>query len=812
MTVSAAEYTVCDLQGFSEMKSVVELQKEVWGPADRDVVPVTLLVPSAKLGGVLIGAFHNRTLVGFVYGFLGCEKGRLLIHSEMLAKLDRRSPRQMPTLRSTVRLAAALAFGCACAMGQGSEPVGMLRSYLQKLAFQQLSSRKELVSQIRTREQFEKRKEEVRRQLLAMMGGLPEERSPLNVRKVGTIDRGDYRIEKVIFESLPNFYVTADLYVPQTGRPPYPAVLQPTGHSLAAKARAFYQNLGLGLVKNGFVVLTYDPVGQGERRIYFDPALGDSKVGGTTLEHEMAGVQSLLAGESIARYMVWDGMRSIDVLQSLSYVDPKRIGISGCSGGGTLTAYLAALDDRLQAAAPSCYITDWEDQLLGTGPQDGEQQFPDQFRNGLNHADLVEAFAPKPYLICSTTEDFFPIAGSRKAFAESQRIYSLLGAPDKISTSYDSGPHGTTQLQRQAIYAWMNRWLKGQNGEMHPEPAFQTEYEEDLLSTPTGQVSTSLGGETPSTWNMHRLSKLSPSRPVLKGPSELKSLKARLEQDIVRLTRYEASPGPLQAKVMEQTERKGYRLTHLTYETGPGRTIAALLAEPQPDQSRRKAILFVDERGKAAAAAPHGDIEELAQLGYTVLAVDPSGTGESASHWSSYSDSWFGQEKVTWLALMVGKPLVGLRMDDILRGIDLLRERNLLYGGECLGFGKGFAAVDLLHGAVMDGRIAGLVIEGGLLSYASIARTPIHRQIFDSVVPGVLGKYDLPDLVASLAPRPVWLVNMRSPLGNQVFLREARSEYEYAQAGYAAVGAAGALRLGLRREGESIGAAYPTLR
>jgi len=718
----------------------------------------------------------------------------------------------MSTPRLLVRLgAAAMLLFCARALPQERAPAGMLRSYLHGIALRQLASRKELISEIRTPEQFEKRKTEVRRLLLTLMGGLPGERAALNIQKTGTVDRGDYRIEKIIYQSLPNFYVTANLYVPQAGKSPYPAVLQPTGHSLAAKARASYQALALGLVKNGFVVLTYDPVGQGERRIYYDAGLGDSKVGGATMEHDMAGIQSLLAGESIARYMIWDGMRGIDLLQSLTYVDPKRIGISGCSGGGTLTAYLAALDDRLQAAAPSCYITDWEDQLLGTGPQDAEQQFPDQFKNALNHADLVEAFAPKPYLICSTSEDFFPIAGSRKTFQESQRIYSLLGAGEKISTSYDSGPHGTTQRQLEAIYAWMNRWLKGQNGEISPEPSFQTEYEEDLICTPTGQLSTSLGGETVSTLNMGRFSKLAPPRQVLIGKPDLDRFQAKLREEILRLTRYEASQGPLQAKVLDETERKGYRLTHLTYQAGPDRMVTALLVEP-PHKAHRNAILYVDERGKEAAAEPGGDVEQLAQLGYTVLAVDPSGIGETASRWSDDSDSLLGQEKVTWLALMIGKPLVGLRMEDILRGVDLLGEKGLLYGGECLGFGKGFAAVDLLHAAAMDQRIAGVLIEDGLLSYASIARTPIHRQVFDTIIPGILGVYDLPDLVASLAPRPVQLVNMRSPVGNRVFLREVQSEYECARASYAALGSAGRLRLGLRREDESIAAAYPALR
>ena len=176
-------------------------------------------------------------------------------------------------------------------------------------------------------------------------------------------------------------------------------------------------------------------------------------------------------------------------------------------------------------------------------------------------------------------------------------------------------------------------------------------------------------------------------------------------------------------------------------------------------------MVYVNDRGS-------GEIDELAQLGYTVLAVD-----------------LVSNQKTTWLALMVGKPMVGMRIDDILRGVDLLSEKGLLDGGKCVGYGRGFVAADMLHAAVMDDRIAELVVDGGLLSYAAIARTPIHRQIFDSVIPGVLGHYDLPDLVAALAPRPVTLVSLRSPLGTPVFKREIRTEYKYAEGAYTAAGA-----------------------
>ncbi|MCC6342470.1 MAG: acetylxylan esterase [Bryobacterales bacterium] len=693
-----------------------------------------------------------------------------------------------------------------------SEPAGdMLRGYLQRIAMEQLAARRQRIASIRTGAQFEQRKAEVRRQLLSMMGGLPTTRGPLNLRRTGTLQREGYRVEKVIYESLPNFFVTANLYVPETGKPPYPAILHPTGHSLTAKTRAFYQSISLGLVKNGFVVLTYDPTGQGERRIFYDRDLGDSKVGGTTVEHEMVGIQSLLGGESIARYMVWDGMRGIDLLESLPYVNGKRIGVAGCSGGGTLTAYIAALDPRVAAAAPACYITDWEDQLLGTGPQDAEQQFPDQLKAGLNHADLVEAFAPKPYLIASTTEDFFPIGGSRKAFAESKRFYEMLGAADRISTFVAAGGHGVPPSQREAIEKWMSHWLKDAAARS-PEPAFRTEQEEDLLCTVSGQLATSIGGDTPSTLNVRRLSRMTPPRRRFDSAGDVYELRTRLREQIVRLTRYERSKNPLNGRSLPSTERDGYRLTSLTYETGPGRIIPAVLAEPVPERSRKRTVLYLDERGKSAAMTKGGDVEQLTRLGYTVLAIDPSGTGEAASRWDGYSQTWFGQGKVTWLALMVGKTMTGLRIDDILRGVDLLEEKHLLEGGKCAAYARGNLGADLLHAAVLDERISVVGIEGGLLSYAAVARAPLHRRVFEAVIPGVLGRYDLPDLAAAIAPRALSITNARSAMGMPVFLREARAEYEYAGAAYGAVGKPEQFRVGLRREDEEIADAFPVLR
>lgn len=174
----------------------------------------------------------------------------------------------------------------------------------------------------------------------------------------------------------------------------------------------------------------------------------------------MVGWQSLLAGETVARHRIWDGIRGIDLLESLKEVDANRIGVTGCSGGGTLTTYIAALDDRTKAAAPACYISSWDEQLKGTGPQDAEQQLPDQLREGLNHSDWIGLAAPKPYLIVNTDQDFFPLEGARKTFAEMKRIYELYDAAVKVEWFHEPGGHGTPTASREAIYAWMKRWLK----------------------------------------------------------------------------------------------------------------------------------------------------------------------------------------------------------------------------------------------------------------------------------------------------------------------------------------------------------------
>ncbi|MEN6532552.1 MAG: acetylxylan esterase [Bryobacteraceae bacterium] len=683
-------------------------------------------------------------------------------------------------------------------MAAAADPADPFRSYLEGLAQHRLEARRQEVSQLKTREEWDQRRAVMRQRFLEMIGGLPEERTPLNLRKTGTLDRGSYRVEKIIFESQPGFYVTGNLYVPQTGSGPYPAVLQPTGHSTTAKNRAFYQMLAIGLAKQGFVVLTYDPIGQGERRLFFDRDLEDSKVGSTTVEHTMVGIRCVLGGESMARTMIWDGMRAVDVLAAMPQVDRERIGVTGCSGGGTLTVYLAALDGRLKAAAPSCYVTSWEDQLKGTGPQDAEQQFPLQLANGFDHGDLVALAAPIPYLIGSTDQDFFPLEGARRTFEAARAVWKLYGAENKIGWFHEPGPHGVYKAGRESIYGWMRQWLRGEQPAPVSEPEIVPEYEEDLNCTSTGQVTTSLGGEGLSAQLARRFAGRVPQRPALRTDADLNALREQMRERVLKMTRFQ--PSTVRLDVQEEGEQ-------FSFLSDEGLRVPATLKPSAGESQRARLAIYVSQKGGRSETR---ELEALSKLGYRVLAIDVSGTGALYSKWATYSESWFGQDKTTWLAVMLGHTVVGLEIRDILRAVEALHEKGLMPAEGLTGIGRGTAAIALLHAALIEPRITRLVLEDMPGSYRAIAAAPIHRRIFEGVVPGVLGQYDLPDLAAVVSPRPVTLVNTRTPSGARMFRKDVQEEYRYAAE--AAKAAGGSFSIRLREEKAELVDAVPELR
>ena len=675
----------------------------------------------------------------------------------------------------------------------------MLPDYLNRIAMEFLDQRQRTVAQISTATQVDERRAYVRERVLASLGGLPE-RTPLNARVVGSLDREGYRVERVIFESQPHFYVTGNLYIPSAGRPPYPGVLLPLGHERGGKSNADWQHVLVSLARRGFVAFTWDPLGQGERSQFYNGDFETSELGETayTTEHTMIGAQCLLAGDNLARYTIWDGIRALDYLLSRPEVDPKRIACTGNSGGGTHTAYLSALDDRIKVAAPSCYITSWRRLLESIGPQDAEQCLPPFLKDGLDHADFIYAFAPKPYLILSAIRDFFSISGARASFQDAGRIYKLMGSPDKLQMSESDNTHGYRLPRRLAAYNWLSLWLKGQEDHT-PEQDVQPAADSELNATESGQVSTSLRGETVFSLNLKRVEENKPARASISTVEGADRNRVEMEREVRRLTAFEQHRGELVIKPFGNVRAQNYTLEKTIYESAPGILVPALLFVPDTGEAQKPAVLYVNDKGKSAGWGPDGDIQRFVNRGFIVLAIDPRGWGETRAVQNPDEDTetyrLFGDYPNAMRAFLVGRTLVGMRAEDIFCALDMLAARPEVNTRRIYAYGVGAGALALLHEAVLDERIRGVALDHMLASYQSVVTHRVHRDIYESVVPGVLKAYDLPDLVAAMAPRPVWLVDAVDAVGKAVPLEEARKQYSRSIGAFKASGAEPALQI-----------------
>jgi cephalosporin-C deacetylase-like acetyl esterase len=651
----------------------------------------------------------------------------------------------------------------------------MLPDYMQRRGEALVQHRKETLA-IRTPADLERRRQFVREQILKAIGGLPE-RTPLNARTVATLDRDGYRIEKIVFESQPKFYVTANLYLPAAGQPPFPAVLYPLGHELGAKAHEAWQQMLVTLARRGYVALSWDTIGQGERIQLYSADLHDSYLRGSTTEHTILGIQALLTGQAIARYTIWDGIRALDYLLSRKEVDPARVAVTGNSGGGTHTAYLAALDDRLKVAAPSCYITSWHWMLKTIGPQDAEQLFPGWLGNGLDYPDFIYAASPKPYLLLSAIRDFFPIDGARETFREARDVPGI-----NIGMFEADDGHGYTHPRRMAAYDWLSRQFRGKP-DKEPEAPVELESPETLNCTATGQVATSLGGETVFTMNRARAAVLRSNRRKPGSAGDLRDWQTKVRAAAERLSGYEAPSGTVNVTPYGEITGDGYRIRKVVYESEPGILIPSLLYLPESGPARKPAVLIADGNGKSAPAKA---AERLAASGAVVLSVDLRGMGETRIN-PDLNDTefyrYFGDYEDAMTAILMNRTLAAMRARDIVRGLDVLAAQPEVDPARLSGIGRHGAAVPLLYAAVFDPRLKSVSLEDMLLSYDAVATTPMQRKVFEDIVPGALLEYDLPDLVGAIAPRHVWISDPVTPTGTPLPQSALAEEYAGAPAG-----------------------------
>ena len=416
--------------------------------------------------------------------------------------------RNMRLLRqATFQVFLVCLFVCLAMLGQTVPPSDAFRifttpangpqitpylEYETEMAWKQDEARTVAWRSLRTESDIVRLQGELRRKLLMMMGGLPTIRTPLQARITGTIRMKGFQIRKVIFQSVPGIYVTALLYVPDQREEgnitKHPAILVPAGH--ASDGKDHYQSLCQHLVQRGYVVLAWDPVGQGERSQFWDAKAGKSRYNLICAEHAVLGNLAYLAGTNLARWEIWDGLRAFDYLLTLPEVDGNRINITGTSGGGFQAIHIAALEPRIKVAAISCYITALpmriHNRIFKDPDSDPEQDLYGMISNGVDHAGLLALMYPRPVFVAAAVLDFFPIEGTEKTFREVRQIYARFGHGDRIAMAEGYHGHEYSESNQEAAFEFLDHF--------NQMPVVKTLVPDQQLDakqlqcTPTGQV------------------------------------------------------------------------------------------------------------------------------------------------------------------------------------------------------------------------------------------------------------------------------------------------------------------------------------
>ncbi|WP_165221272.1 alpha/beta hydrolase family protein [Aquisphaera insulae] len=633
-----------------------------------------------------------------------------------------------------------------------------LEAYLNGQTQIQFRRRREEVARTTTPEQIAARAERLRGFFVRSLGGYPE-RTPLNARVVGVRDYPGYRIERIVFESRPRHHVTANLYLPRSDAR-VPGVLMPCGHSENGKADATYQRACILNARNGLAVLTYDPIGQGERYQRLDdggkPAVHD----GSTVEHTLVGTGAILVGRQAASYRVWDGIRALDYLASRPEIDATRLGCTGNSGGGTLTSYLMALDDRIAVAAPSCYITSLERLFATIGPQDAEQNITGQVAAGLDHADYIAMRAPKPTLLCTGTRDFFDIQGSWDTFREAKQLYGRLGFGERIDLFESDETHGYTSPRRVAATRWFCRWLLRKD-EVIVEPELATVPDAELQCTTTGQVLSDLHGVSAFDLNAERARELAAARAAFASNSSPEAFRDRV-RELLGLRGWKPSAAP----IVEHRRQpgSGFIRREVAVSTEPGVAIAAV--DWIPEKEDRSAPVLI-QAGTLLDTEPKvgGELDSWLRAGRRVVQARVRGA-EPATPTNARSglDKIIGIDwKAAFLSLHLGRPLLGQRATDMLNLIESLAATDELRGRGFELHASGATGPVALHAAAIDegGKIVAVDLDRSLVSWADVVERGISREQLGNAVPNVLEVYDLPELAARLKPRAL---TIRSPV------------------------------------------------
>ena len=593
--------------------------------------------------------------------------------------------------------------------------------------------------------EWQQRRTELRENLLQAWGGFPEQPCELAPRKLGEIQRDGYRVEKLIFQTRPGVWMTANAYVPDKAKTEnVPAILHVHGHWAGAKQDRVVQSRCIGSVKHGFFVLVVDAMGAGERGL--GKKLGE-------YHGEMTGATLFPIGLPLSGLQVYENMRAVDYLQTRPEVDAQHIGITGASGGGNQSMYAGAFDERFKCVVPTCSVGTY-DSYLGAAccmceVVPGAVRFTEE-------GDVLGLAAGRGVMITSATRDAFQfsVGEAKKSFARVESLAKLLGKPDGVKHTIIESGHDYNQSMREAMYGWMTRHLKGTgDGSPLPDPEIKTEEPDSLRCFP--------GESRPDDYMTIPRFAGAEARKLLanrKTPDSLDAWKIAKAARLKALDTVLGGTGANAAKAKPGVELTEGETFIVSFESEPGITLTVSVRgvrdTPQPPKVKRLAVLL-DLEQSSDKTMGSDQVNKLLKDGWAVAVPELRAVGrftvpgDKIGHAPDHNSA-------EW-SLWIGRPLLGQWTWDVRRTLDLLSGRLATLPPEVMVLGNGTAGSVALTAAALDERITHAVTINSLASYAT--DEPYRNQRLGLMVPGILRDVgDIPHIAALIAPRQVTIV------------------------------------------------------
>lgn len=609
-------------------------------------------------------------------------------------------------------------------------------------------------SAIKDKAGLKRRQQDIREGLERCLGGMPPSDTPLNPRITGTVAGNGFHVEKVIFEPRPRAYATANLYIPDGISGPRGAVLLLCGHREQAKHCDEYQTVCHYLVHAGLVVLSLDPIGQGERFGFYDPASRQAPVTSVN-EHENVGRQCIPLGDSFARYMLHDAVRAIDYLCTRPEVDPTRIGVTGHSGGGTQTSLVMMYDQRIAAAAPGGFIMNRPYFLLTGKAQDAEQKWPGFSALGFDHEDIVLAMAPRPVLVLATTYDSVPIEGPRHTVAVNRRFWEMFGRGEHLGIFEDETVHRFSLPLARAAARFFSEHLLGSPA-VPPDEVIKLLPAEQLLCTRSGQVIGELEhAKSVHAENAERLAQFEQARLALPDEERKSRAVAWLRKSVF----FNRQPCDLNPRISGGGEVANLWVLRTAWWSQRGLLNHGLqFFDSQLYGQRSPVTIAVWDRGSHQLEAHAKWIEETCASGRIAMVLDPTGIGPLLPLLNSPQEKPFKRfgimDKHTDELMWLGDSMAAVRTYDVLRAVELAATvlKNVDPGDIRL-YGSGRYAVYAGLAALLDPRVRSVRMDNRMKSIADWIREPFYDETdsLSFIMPGMLRHFDLPDVDGWLA-------------------------------------------------------------